>query len=39
VQPVPDEDVYEKADAETMKAPEWDKFKEANPRFVPNALS
>jgi hypothetical protein len=28
----PDEDNMERADAETMKAREWDEFKEANPR-------
>ena len=33
MQPEPDEDNYEKADAETMKAREWDEFVEDNPRF------
>jgi len=32
LQPEPDEDNYEKADAETMKAREWDEFVENNPR-------
>ena len=35
LKPEPDEDDIEKADIETMKAREWDEFKEANPRFVP----
>lgn len=30
--PVPDEDNYEKADAEVMKAREWDEYVEANPK-------
>lgn len=30
--PVPDEDNYEKADAEIMKAREWDEYVEANPK-------
>ncbi|RDW69818.1 hypothetical protein BP6252_08838 [Coleophoma cylindrospora] len=30
--PEPDEDNYEKADAEIMKAREWDEFVEANPK-------
>lgn len=34
LKPEPDEGDYEKADAETMKAREWDEFKEANPRYV-----
>lgn len=34
LKPEPDEDNYEKADAEIMKAREWDEFKEANPRYV-----
>ena len=33
MQPEPDEDNYEKADAETMKAREWDEFVADNPRF------
>ncbi|KAI5840701.1 TAP42-like protein [Morchella snyderi] len=37
--PEPDEDNYEKADAETMKAREWDEFKEANPRGSGNTLN
>jgi hypothetical protein len=32
--PEPDEDNFEKADAETYKAREWDEFTEANPRSV-----
>jgi hypothetical protein len=35
LKPEPDEDDNERADAETVKAREWDAFKEANPRFVP----
>ncbi|KAL7269243.1 Type 2A phosphatase-associated protein 42 [Rhizina undulata] len=35
IRPEPDEDDYEKADAETYKAREWDEFKEANPRHLP----
>ncbi|KAI0873576.1 TAP42-like family protein [Hypoxylon argillaceum] len=38
-QPEPDEDNIEKADAETMKAREWDEFKEANPRGSGNTLN
>ncbi|KAK0620353.1 TAP42-like protein [Immersiella caudata] len=38
-QPEPDEDNYEKADAETMKAREWDEFKEANHRGSGNTLN
>ncbi|KAI0840706.1 TAP42-like family protein [Hypoxylon sp. FL0890] len=38
-QPEPDEDNEEKADAETMKAREWDEFKEANPRGSGNTLN
>jgi immunoglobulin-binding protein 1 len=30
--PEPDEDNYERADQETMKAREWDEFVEANPK-------
>lgn len=30
--PEPDEDNFEKADAETMKAREWDEYVEANPK-------
>jgi len=32
LQPEPDEDNHENADAETMKAREWDEFVENNPR-------
>ncbi|KAI1458032.1 TAP42-like family protein [Annulohypoxylon moriforme] len=35
----PDEDNFEKADAETMKAREWDEFKEDNPRGSGNTLN
>ncbi|OTB08274.1 hypothetical protein M426DRAFT_317388 [Hypoxylon sp. CI-4A] len=38
-QPEPDEDNIEKADAETMKAREWDEFTEANPRGSGNTLN
>ncbi|KAI0899861.1 TAP42-like family protein [Annulohypoxylon nitens] len=38
-QPEPDEDNYEKADAETMKAREWDEFKEDNPKGSGNTLN
>ncbi|KAJ2994052.1 hypothetical protein NUW58_g1655 [Xylaria curta] len=38
-QPEPDEDNMEKADAETMKAREWDEFQEANPRGSGNTLN
>ena len=34
-----DEDDFEKADQETMKAREWDEFKEANPRGSGNTLN
>lgn len=37
--PEPDEDDYEKADAETMKAREWDEYKEANARGSGNTLN
>jgi len=37
--PEPDEDDYEKADAETMKAREWDEFVEANPKGSGNTLN
>jgi len=37
--PEPDEDNYEKADAETLKAREWDEFKEANHRGSGNTLN
>jgi immunoglobulin-binding protein 1 len=35
----PDEDDYDKADAETMKAREWDEFTEANPKGAGNTLN
>jgi immunoglobulin-binding protein 1 len=40
-QPVaePDEDNYEKDDAETMKAREWDEYVEANPKGSGNTLN
>ncbi|KAK4454332.1 TAP42-like protein [Podospora aff. communis PSN243] len=38
-QPEPDEDNYEKADAETMKAREWDEFTESNHRGSGNTLN
>ncbi|KAI0478491.1 TAP42-like family protein [Xylariaceae sp. FL0804] len=38
-QPEPDEDDMDKADAETMKAREWDEFKEANARGSGNTLN
>ncbi|KAI1750004.1 TAP42-like family protein [Xylaria castorea] len=38
-QPEPDEDNMEKADEETMKAREWDEFKEANARGSGNTLN
>ncbi|KAI1401342.1 type 2A phosphatase-associated protein 42 [Hypoxylon fuscum] len=38
-QPEPDEDNMEKADAETMKAREWDEFTEANPKGSGNTLN
>ncbi|KAK4155794.1 TAP42-like protein [Chaetomidium leptoderma] len=37
--PEPDEDDFEKADAETMKAREWDEFVEANPKGSGNTLN
>ncbi|OIW31967.1 TAP42-like protein [Coniochaeta ligniaria NRRL 30616] len=37
--PEPDEDNYEKADAETYKARQWDEFTEANPRGSGNTLN
>ncbi|KAK4463716.1 TAP42-like protein [Cladorrhinum samala] len=39
VRPEPDEDDYEKADAETMKARAWDEFVEANPKGSGNTLN
>lgn len=38
-QPEPDEDNYEKADAETMKARAWDEYVEANPKGSGNTLN
>lgn len=35
----PDEDNYEKADAETMKAREWDDFTESNPKGAGNTVN
>ena len=35
----PDEENYEKADIETMKAREWDEFTEANPKGSGNTLN
>lgn len=37
--PEPDEDDMDKADAETMKAREWDEFTEANPKGSGNTLN
>jgi hypothetical protein len=37
--PEVDEDDHEKADEETMKAREWDEFKEANPKGSGNTLN
>lgn len=39
IRPEPDEDNFEKADAETMKAREWDEFTEANPRGAGNTTN
>ncbi|PYH96285.1 TOR signaling pathway regulator [Aspergillus ellipticus CBS 707.79] len=39
IKPEVDEDDYELADQETMKAREWDEFKEANPRGSGNTLN
>ncbi|KAG8157493.1 hypothetical protein KVR01_012535 [Diaporthe batatas] len=38
-QPEPDEDNYEKGDAETMKARAWDEYVEANPKGSGNTLN
>lgn len=35
----PDEDDLQRADAETMKAREWDEFKEENPKGSGNTLN
>lgn len=37
--PEPDEDDYEKADAEMYKARDWDEYQEANPRGSGNTLN
>jgi hypothetical protein len=39
IQPEPDEDNLELADAETMKAREWDEFKEDNPKGAGNTIN
>jgi immunoglobulin-binding protein 1 len=39
IAPEPDEDNYEKADAETMKARQWDEFTEANPKGAGNTMN
>ena len=39
LRPEPDEDNFERADAETMKAREWDEFTEENPKGSGNTLS
>ncbi|CAK7267879.1 Type 2A phosphatase-associated protein 42 [Sporothrix epigloea] len=39
IAPEPDEDNYEKADAETMKQRAWDEFVEANPKGAGNTLN
>lgn len=39
IRPEPDEDDYEKADAETMKARAWDEYKEANPKGSGNTMN
>ncbi|KAK4231364.1 TAP42-like protein [Podospora fimiseda] len=39
MRPEPDEDDYEKADAETMKARAWDEYVEANPKGSGNTLN
>ncbi|TKX27680.1 hypothetical protein C1H76_0106 [Elsinoe australis] len=39
LQPEPDEDDLEKADAETMKARAWDDFKDDNPKGAGNTLN
>ena len=35
----PDEDDFERADRETMKAREWDEFTEANPKGAGNTMN
>lgn len=39
IQPEPDEDNFEKADMETMKAREWDEYTEANAKGTGNTLN
>lgn len=39
IAPEPDEDNFDRADLETMKAREWDEFKEENPRGSGNTLN
>ena len=39
IAPEPDEDNFDRADQETMKAREWDEFKEDNPRGSGNTLN
>lgn len=39
IAPEPDEDDYEKGDAETLKAREWDEYVEANPKGSGNTLN
>lgn len=39
VAPEPDEDNFDRADQETMKAREWDEFKEENPKGSGNTLN
>ncbi|KAK4165935.1 TAP42-like protein [Cladorrhinum sp. PSN259] len=39
MRPEPDEDDYDKADAETMKARAWDEFVETNPKGSGNTLN
>ena len=39
IAPEPDEDDFDRADQETMKAREWDEFKEENPRGSGNTLN
>lgn len=39
IAPEPDEDNFDRADQDTMKAREWDEFKEENPRGSGNTLN
>ncbi|KAI9862091.1 MAG: hypothetical protein M1813_004866 [Trichoglossum hirsutum] len=39
IRPEPDEDNYEKADEETLKARAWDEFAEANPKGSGNTMN